>query len=170
MSWGAAERAVALQRLAFVLMKSQDFAAAEQPLRDCLALRLEAFGPEYRSTVDTENRLGECIAGLKRFEEAEAYLLRSYSCLTQLSNIPVSWYSNYCQRLISLYSDWGKPDEEAKWKVEWQNAVHREIASLPSGTVERAVALYRWEGRCYNTNAMVTQNLCCASAWRFASN
>ncbi|HEY2414901.1 MAG TPA: protein kinase [Pirellulaceae bacterium] len=137
------DRANALLRLGNHLMKSSDFAAAESPLRLCFAERSAMHGPSSPATISVENRLGECLAALKRFDEAEKYLLASYTTLQELADVPLGWHGDYCQRLVMLYTDWGKFDEIERWKTEWLSSVQREITSLPAFSTERQRGLFR---------------------------
>jgi hypothetical protein len=137
------DRANAWLRLGNHLMKSSDFAAAESPLRLCFDERSAIHGPSNPATISVENRLGECLAALKRFDEAEKHLLNSYTALQELTDVSLSWHGDYCQRLLALYTEWGKPDEIEHWKAEWFNSVRREIALLPAISTERQRGLYR---------------------------
>jgi tetratricopeptide (TPR) repeat protein len=138
-----ADRAVLHNRIAILLMKSQDFAAAEQPLRECLKLRVEAFGREHRVTNDTENRIGECLGKVGRFVEAEQLLLKTYSALMLYSDVSLAQVASYCQRLLTLYNDWGKPDEAHRWQERWFEVMREEIASLPTAPPERSKVAHR---------------------------
>jgi serine/threonine protein kinase/tetratricopeptide (TPR) repeat protein len=138
-----AERAVLLNRIALRLMKSGDFAAAEQPLRECLKMRTQALGREHRTTNDTENRIGECLGKMGRFVEGEELLLKTYSTLMQRSDVPLAQVAIYCQRLLTFYSDWGKPGEANRWRERWFEVMHEEVASLPTAPVERSRVLHR---------------------------
>ena len=72
--------------------------------------------------------MGETLAGQKKYQEAEAFLLEGYEGMaTRKDRIPVpDWYHLERARdwIIRLYSDWGKPEKAA----DWQQRAHAQEA------------------------------------------
>jgi hypothetical protein len=106
-------------------------------------LRLEALGPQHYGTVSAQHQLGQCLASLKQFEEAEKHLLKSYEDASHHPNIPRSWRAHYSLWLVDLYRDWGKSDDSERWKAQWRDDIRGETESLPTSPAERSVALLR---------------------------
>jgi serine/threonine-protein kinase len=74
---GHPNRAFARVGLAAVYLDQQRFTMAEPLLREALALRRAALPAGHRYIGDTLLRLGECLTGLRRFDDAEAALLEA---------------------------------------------------------------------------------------------
>ncbi len=116
-------RANMLGVLAVARMEAGEFREAESALREAVGIVKETRRGSW-SIWTFVSRLGECLAGQKRFEEAEPHLLDSYTKM----NPPNAPYPRQkkreaLQRVVSLYEAWGKPEEAEKWR-----------AKLPTGT------------------------------------
>ncbi len=95
----------------FIDMHLDQAAAAEPRLRECARLRTQQLGPESKITVYAQTVLGECLARLGRFEEAEA-LLQQFVPRVEATYFPGSYMAVEArQRLVDLYTAWGKPDQ-----------------------------------------------------------
>jgi serine/threonine protein kinase len=92
--------------------------------------KVVAFGDEQQplSWVHYANRskLGESLAGQKRYAEAEPLLLQGYEGLAaHAPSVPRPNASPYAfeladalNRLVRLYDDWGKPEKAAEWRAK----------------------------------------------------
>jgi hypothetical protein len=70
------------------------------------------FGGAHRnSRIPSVTLLGECLSAQKRFAEAEPLLVESYQVLkdVQVPRSPI--LRNARERLVTLYTDRGKPSE-----------------------------------------------------------
>lgn len=82
----------------------------EQILRDALKMRRESLPAGHFWTAQAESALGECLTIQKRYEEAETLLTESYNSLKVSQGEQNPRTIEARQRLILLYSAWGKPD------------------------------------------------------------
>ncbi|MFO1486588.1 MAG: tetratricopeptide repeat protein [Verrucomicrobiaceae bacterium] len=100
------------------LYHEKRFPECETSAQEALALvikRRPGGWEEYRAC----GMLGLALIMLKQFEEAETQLLKSYEgLLQQEATIPANeryLTSVTVDRLIQLYTEWGKPDKQAEW-------------------------------------------------------
>jgi tetratricopeptide (TPR) repeat protein len=102
-------------------LKQQKFADAEKTLRDALAIG-EKAAPDGWVTFDTRSLLGGCLAGQKKYEEAEPLLLEGARGLKEreakIPKLDRAEVDDAFQRLIEFYGTTGKPDEAEKWRKE----------------------------------------------------
>jgi len=107
--------------LGFNLLRQQKWAAAELPLRECLAIRAKTE-PEAWTTFNTKSLLGGSLLGQKKYAEAEPLLLAGYEGMKQREEkIPPPGKIRLPEaavRLVQLYEAMDKKDEAAKWRKE----------------------------------------------------
>jgi len=89
-------------------------------LQECKAIK-EKSQPDDWTTANANSLLGEALAGLERFPEAEPLLLAGHKGLLERpEKIPVpernTTLSDSIDRLVRLYEAWNKPAEAEKWK------------------------------------------------------
>ncbi len=60
--------------------------------------------------------LGYCLSRAAEFAEAEPLLLQGEAGLRAVPNVYPGHLNDMIQRLVSLYHDWGKPEQEAAWR------------------------------------------------------
>ena len=127
-----------LAALGLNLLQRQKWADAEQVLRECLSIR-EKTQPEAWTTFNTQSLLGGALLGQARrvsegadkealahaaglYREAEPLLLKGYEGMkAREKTIPpqgAARISEALDRLIELYTAWGKPDEAKKYRAE----------------------------------------------------
>jgi tetratricopeptide (TPR) repeat protein len=108
-----------LMSLGRVLLKQQKYAEAEPLLREAAGV-LEKKTPEAWPRFNTENMLGAALAGQGKYQDAEPMLLSGYEGLVaRESLIPFPLQVNIeqaGQRIVQLYSDWGKAEQAAAWR------------------------------------------------------
>jgi serine/threonine protein kinase len=111
-----------LAQVAPDLLKCRQYAAADEMLRECLAIR-EKTQPDAWSTFDARSQLGGALLGQNKYAEAEPLLLAGYVGMKQREKtIPPQGSSHIpeaLERLIDLYTVTGKPDEARMWRAEW---------------------------------------------------
>jgi tetratricopeptide (TPR) repeat protein len=129
-----------LTELAYALIEQKKFAAAEPYLRQALTIQ-EREAPNTFARFELLSLLGECLVGLQKYAEAEPLLLSAYEGqkakglavplalnLVAQSKHPLL---DTTQRLVDLYTAWGKRDEAAKWRAERAELLWS-IADVPS--------------------------------------
>jgi hypothetical protein len=103
------------------LLKCEQFATAEDMLRECLTIR-EKTQPDAWTTFDTQSMLGGALLGQKKYPEAEPLLLKGYEGMkAREKSIPPQGSTRIPEavdRLIDLYTATNKPDEVKKWQAE----------------------------------------------------
>ncbi len=116
-----------------VLVDQQKYAEAEVVLREALAIR-EKHSPEgWWGTFDTMSTLGEAIAELDRYTEAEPLLIDGYEGITR---DPLAWplrRREALERIVALYEQWelaepgqGRKAQALSWKKK------REKSAVPA--------------------------------------
>jgi tetratricopeptide (TPR) repeat protein len=98
------------------LMKEGAFGQAEPLLRACLAMRQKALTEGHWLIADTKSLLGEALAGQDKFAEAERMLLEGYAGMERSPQADERRKRAAVQRIVGLYSAWGKPDRAAVWQ------------------------------------------------------
>jgi hypothetical protein len=97
----------------------KQYAAAEAPLRDSLAIYLK-FQPKGVLRYDTESLLGAALAGQEKDAEAEPLLTGSAKVLlasaAKLSPANQKLAAAAAQRVIDFYAARGNADEAARWR------------------------------------------------------
>jgi len=118
--------------LGFNLLRQKKWAAAEAPLRECLAIRAKTQ-PDVWSTFNTKSLLGGALLGQKKYADAEPLLLAGYEGMKQREKtIPPQGQVRLPEaldRLIELSTATHKPDEAKKWQAE--RAKYPEAGPLP---------------------------------------
>ncbi len=110
------------------------YAEAEQLVRESLPINIRIRGENHWRTAEARSLLGEALAGLERYDEAETHLLDGHAGLDaslpggrRTKKLPPS-----IERLVRLYDAWGKPDQAAEWRAKLpaeQEAVASDAAS-----------------------------------------
>jgi serine/threonine-protein kinase len=141
--------ASALAQLGLLLLQHDEFTEAEPILRECLAIREQALGPDcpdYWKLANTRSMLGGALTGqgaamiesdapaaIAKFTEAELLLVESGEWLTQNADrIPQDVRAERLRQalewIVRLYEFWdtaapgsGKAEQAARWRAELQN-------------------------------------------------
>lgn len=119
-----------------LLLDGRNYAAAEPLLRECLAAR-EEKQPDAWTTFHTKSRLGEALAGLKKYADAEPLLLAGYEGLRRReADIPPGSRVRLTQaleRLAEFYTAWGKPTQADTWqrRLDAHKQEESGVRSLP---------------------------------------
>jgi tetratricopeptide (TPR) repeat protein len=111
--------AAALAVQGSVLLSQNKPAEAEQKLRECLTVRQKAQ-PDDWTTFDTQSMLGEALLEQKKYAEAEPLLLKGYEGMKKReAQVPAESRprrTKALERLVRLYTAWGKKDNAARWQ------------------------------------------------------
>ncbi len=117
--------AISLNKLAASLRADGKAAEAAGIFREACAHADRAWPEGHRYPVEFHRNYGQCLAELKRYEEAESQLRLSHRLLSRSSESHPNRTRTVVQNLIELYTNWGKPAEAAAW-----------TARLPRGNPE----------------------------------
>jgi serine/threonine-protein kinase len=109
-------RGVFLRNLASVLPSEGKAAEAEPLVREALAIFRAKPQTPWR-IPDTESVLGGCLTALGRYQEAEPLLLGSYPILLKDKGDGAKHAPEARQRIIDLYTAWGKPERLAAYRT-----------------------------------------------------
>jgi serine/threonine protein kinase/Flp pilus assembly protein TadD len=117
-----------------VTLEQQKYTDAEATLREALS-SYRNTAPNTWNRFRCESLLGMSLIGQKKYAEAEQWLLGGYTGMMGLrSTIPAYDQADIprtAQWVIELYTNWGKPEEAAKWRAK---ASIGRPNSLASGT------------------------------------
>ena len=110
-----------LGTLGLSLIKQSKWSAAEPLLRECLAIRLKAIPDDYRRFY-AANLLGGALLGQGEYAEAEPLVVGGYEGM-KAREAKIAANGRYLiteagERVVRLYTDWGKPDQVAAWKTK----------------------------------------------------
>ena len=110
-----------LAQVALDLLNCKQHTAAEELLRECLAIR-EKTQPDVWTTFNTKSQIGGALLGQKKYADAEPLLLAGYEGMKQREKaIPPEGQVRLPEaldRLIEFYTATDKPDEAKKWQAE----------------------------------------------------
>ncbi|HKV07375.1 MAG TPA: serine/threonine-protein kinase [Thermoanaerobaculia bacterium] len=110
------QRAVYLRHLATALVALGKPAEGEALARESLGILQRK--PDHWRFSDTESVLGACLAAQGQFQEAEPLLIRSYAALAKDEGEGASHAPEALQRIINLYTAWGKPEQAAAYRAK----------------------------------------------------
>lgn len=110
---------ITMNRLAATEIALGHFDKAEALLRESLAIR-EEKRPDEWETYHTKSLLGQSLLGMKRYSDAEPFLLAGYEGIKQreakLSKQNRSYLTDSMERVVQLYDAWGKKDQADEWR------------------------------------------------------
>ena len=110
---------VAQARLGLTLICEGKFDEAEPLLRNALAIFAKFPDPFWTSYI--QSLLGEALVGQKKYADAEPLLLQGYRGMkeneNQIGGNRAGALTDAAQRLVTLYTDRGKPDSAAQWSA-----------------------------------------------------
>jgi eukaryotic-like serine/threonine-protein kinase len=115
----------AISNLGRFLLLQKKYSEAEPLLRECRKLA-ESY-PDTWSRFRNQSNLGASLAGQGKYTEAESHLLSGYQGLKEMQSTDPPGFEEEIterneqiteagQRIIDLYTAWGKPKEAAKWR------------------------------------------------------
>jgi tetratricopeptide (TPR) repeat protein len=112
------EVANALNELGMVRLELGDFEEAAALLREALSIRRAQFGDRNDQVAYALRNLAEAYLRANSFEDAEPLLLESVETFTANHGEQYGMTKNTIQALITLYEQWGKPDQAAEWRAK----------------------------------------------------
>jgi tetratricopeptide (TPR) repeat protein len=118
-------KSAAIANLGWTLFRQQKSADAEVTLREAVR-RFEEIHSETWERYNSESMLGAALLGMKKFNEAEAFLVSSYPKLLERKPAPrpdsaFTAELEAGERILTLYREWGKPEKVAEWQQKLQS-------------------------------------------------
>jgi len=114
-----------------LLTERGDREAAKPILHECLRIRRNRLGHEHWLTAYTGSLLGECLANLGQYEEAEALLAASYPIIVTDRGETHERTMEVLRRLIGLYEVWGKAQKADEYRAMLRDPAQVEQSSPP---------------------------------------
>jgi len=112
----AQDTLVAQNNLALLLLDIDKAADAEPMLRGVVTAFEKSFEPTHWLISAAKLNLGECLRELRRFDESERLALAAHEGLKSALGADHPRVSDAADNLADLYRDWGKTDEETRWR------------------------------------------------------
>jgi hypothetical protein len=103
--------------MALLLLKKGEPEAAEPFARDALGIQLKKMPAGSWRIAVSENVLGECLAGQKKFDAAEKLLIESYKAIEKSLKPDDKRRKEALTRVIDMYESWKKPDRAAEYRA-----------------------------------------------------
>lgn len=108
--------AVILTNEAEVLIAKGNTQEAVPLLNEALNFPKETIPEDSNYRARAESAFAACLMAQKKYPEAEKLLLKAYAVLSQKEKTSASTKRTY-QRILDLYSAWGKPDDTKKFQM-----------------------------------------------------
>lgn len=105
------------EKLASTLLKQGDAAAAERAARISVE-QWTTLGADTKNLWRVSARLGETIKAQERYQDAADILVQAYDKSASILSPEDPQLSMIQGLLFDLYTEWGKPDEAAKYQSE----------------------------------------------------
>lgn len=116
--WSAAE-----MHLARIELARGQYSNAVRRFSELRDESARSHGDDYLFTLTTDLKLGEALTGARRFEEAEARLTTAYETLVAQRGPTDRYAQDALRHLATLYDDWGKPEEAARYHALLEEAI-----------------------------------------------
>ena len=84
--------------------------------RQVLEARRKVLGPEHPSTLRTMQNLGAALLADSQYAEAEVLLVSAFEAASRQKSLDPDEARSMAQKLVDLYTQWGKPDKVREWK------------------------------------------------------
>jgi Flp pilus assembly protein TadD len=105
-----------LSNLALVQYLRGDKEGALASYREVLERSQAVYEPGHWRIGQCHENVGGCLSNLGRFGEAETELLAAWDIFQSTAGPRATRTIAVVQRLVTLYSDWNKPEEAARWR------------------------------------------------------
>jgi tetratricopeptide (TPR) repeat protein len=112
-----ARRGGFLRNLAAVELAEGKIAEAVANAREAASI-FHAYPAQPWRTADADSLLGACLVAQGKFQEAEPLLLKSYPLLKADSGEGAKRADEARQRIVDLYTSWGKPEKAAEFRAK----------------------------------------------------
>jgi tetratricopeptide (TPR) repeat protein len=101
--------------LADLLIETKRFEEARSMAAEAKTIFANALGPNHWRTAAAASAEGAALAGLERYEEAEALLSQSFAMLRNDPGALPIYVRNATRWMAALYTGLGNPNEAAKY-------------------------------------------------------
>ncbi len=105
-----------LATLGRFLLEQERYSEAEPVFREVLDITRVALPHDHWIIFNTESTLGQSLIGQAQFEEAERLVVNSYTRMKDDNFVPADVLTLALERVIKLYTAWGKPEEAARFR------------------------------------------------------
>jgi tetratricopeptide (TPR) repeat protein len=102
-----------LGNLAVVMQERGNLEQAESLFQEALSITIAEHGDAHWRTAYARVQLGECLTRLRRYQEAEADLLKGHEGLGAALGYRHETTISAARALVSLYEQWGRTEEAA---------------------------------------------------------
>lgn len=111
-------------RLGSNLLAAGEKDAAESAVRNALQL-LKSKHPGRSLIYEAESLWGAILTAQEKYAEAEAFLTKAYEAVQPHQNDKTARFLNQAaQRLVRLYTSWGKPEQADRWRARMQSTTN----------------------------------------------
>ena len=111
----------AMLALGVNLFRQKRFAEAEARMRACLRIR-DNLAPVAWTTFNAKSLLGDALLAQQKYDDAEPLLLSGYEGIkkrqAELPKTEKIRLTEAAERLVQLYTAWGKADQADRWQKE----------------------------------------------------
>jgi serine/threonine protein kinase/Flp pilus assembly protein TadD len=111
------DRGIYLRNLASVLLIEKQATEAEVHAREASSIFHSQETQPWRAH-DADSVLGGCLLAQGKFQEAEPLLIQSYPILLKDSGDGAKHAAEARQRIVDLYTAWGKPERAAEYRAK----------------------------------------------------
>lgn len=119
---GSLALAMSIRTLGEFLLEQQRFSEAERAFREVLEMGRQALPENHWRIYEVETIVGTSLAGQGRFEEAESIIVNAYPQLKKDRHIPPEDLQKVRQRVVDLYTAWGKPEQADQYRAGSPNS------------------------------------------------
>jgi Tfp pilus assembly protein PilF len=104
-----------LHNVAVTVYKQSHYHQADSVFREALKIWEKTLPPDHWHNASTKSWIGQCSIDLKRYREAETFLLPAYNTLKVKGGDMESVAQIALDRLIKLYKAWNKSERAAEY-------------------------------------------------------
>jgi tetratricopeptide (TPR) repeat protein len=101
--------------LGALFVQKEDLAGAESSFNEAIDVLRKTFPEDHWQIANAQGLLGGCYTKLKRYDEAEDLLLRSYRIIDQQFGEKHRRTQAVLRRIVELYEAWEKPEKAAEY-------------------------------------------------------
>jgi hypothetical protein len=106
-----------MTQLAALLVETSRFGEAQSLASDAKSIFSEAFGNDHWRTASASSAEGAALAGLKKYDEAEALLISGFNRLRSDAGATPYVVASANRWLVNFYEASGRPAEAAKYRA-----------------------------------------------------
>lgn len=105
-----------LRTRGIILLSLERAEEAKPVLDEAVRIQTVALREGHWETAMSRAAVGACLAAARKFDEAEPLLTEGYAAVSEARGVD-AWLSRFlAQQVVSMYENWGKPNEAAKYR------------------------------------------------------